>query len=327
MTAPDFGDSSVLLLDHQANVRQLIWSALKQIGFGHVRDCASLAELESRLAEEMPDLVIVDLDRQLTEVCARIVDMRHRLLGANPFVVIAATTWQPSESAVRRALDSGIDDLVAKPVSIRLVHDRIANLVTQRKEFVVTPEYFGPDRRKTMRARAPADEEIPTLAVPNSLRFKALGDRSALVSAATIEAALHDLDLQKLLRLCKRIDAVAQRCLARRAQGRPPSAMDREIDGMSRTALDARRIIARRELFAAAPLGESLSDTIQTLTRRPGTAARDFELLGLLCKALSAVVRGDGAALGVATGEIEAAHARAATTYRAAPRHAGVGSA
>jgi DNA-binding response OmpR family regulator len=169
MTVPNFVDSSVLVLDHQAHIRQLMWSALKQIGFGHLRDVENIPELERALDHQTPDLVILDLDQNPAQVCSRIVDLRQRALGVNPFVVIAGTTWSPDEDAVRRALDSGIDDLVAKPLSVTLVHERIMNQVDHRKEFVITPEYFGPDRRIASRSATPAELEIPTRPVSDGL--------------------------------------------------------------------------------------------------------------------------------------------------------------
>jgi hypothetical protein len=131
-----------------------------------------------------------------------------------------------------------------------------------------------------------------------------------MVSDDSIEQALHDLDVQKLLRLCRRIETIAERCFARCKSGRPPGDIDREITELSAAAEETQRIIVERALKIAAPLGLSLTETIGSLGRRLSSLPRDFEIIGLLSLALSATVRGDAKALTVATGKIEAARAR-----------------
>jgi len=69
-----------------------------------------------------------------------------------------------------------------KPLSPAQVFDRIRVLINNRKPFVVTSDYIGPDRRKD----AARGSEIPTIDVPNTLRSKVKGE--SLDSADIVRA-------------------------------------------------------------------------------------------------------------------------------------------
>jgi DNA-binding response OmpR family regulator len=62
-------------------------------------------------------------------------------------VVIVALTKRPALEVVRAALAAGSDDMVVKPVTARALRERVVNQIENRKEFIATDDYVGPDRR------------------------------------------------------------------------------------------------------------------------------------------------------------------------------------
>jgi DNA-binding response OmpR family regulator len=286
----DFSKSGVVLIDQQLNVRRLMWSALKQIGFEDVRDCNTLEEALEFLAVSTPDLLIVDLDIDHKEVCARISDIRNQVIGHNPFVVIIATTWNPSEDAIRRVLNAGADDIVNKPISMQLLLNRVSNLIRNRKDFIVTTSYVGPDRRSRDRVRAEESEgvAIETMPVPNSLRHKATGDARAAVDPETIRQAAEALTSQKLRHLTNGIvelaDSLERATQARRGGRRSKRAFD-ELTGL---VCQVTEFVEDRDLRIVSQLSRSMRDVMSTILDSADPEPQKFEILRLHSQAIAA---------------------------------------
>ena len=80
-------------------------------------------------------------------ICDIVRRVRHRAVGNDPFMVILLTTWDLNADAVRAVLNSGADDLLARPYTIGQLQQRLTAAVSGRKPFVVTADYVGPSRR------------------------------------------------------------------------------------------------------------------------------------------------------------------------------------
>ena len=73
------------------------------------------------------------------EVCKRL-----RAASDVPILMLTAHT---ETSRVTAARDAGVSGFVRKPISARLLFDRISNVLTDTRMFVSTVGFFGPDRR------------------------------------------------------------------------------------------------------------------------------------------------------------------------------------
>lgn len=69
----------------------------------------------------------------------------------DPFTPIIAVLSEASPGTVRRGVDSGADDLLIHPWSEGYLDQRLQNIIHNRKPFVVTSDYVGPDRRSVRR--------------------------------------------------------------------------------------------------------------------------------------------------------------------------------
>ena len=88
------------------------------------------------------------------DACGKfIAAIRHSEIGANPFIPVIATTWDPTPELVRKIIDSGADDLVVKPISVGHLLERVQSLVYKRKPFVVLT--FWPRREALAPTAAP----------------------------------------------------------------------------------------------------------------------------------------------------------------------------
>ena len=68
-------------------------------------------------------------------------------LGINTFVGFIITVWQPSEAVIKRVVNCGVADIIARPLSTKKLMERINVVAYKRKPFVLTGSYIGKDRR------------------------------------------------------------------------------------------------------------------------------------------------------------------------------------
>jgi DNA-binding response OmpR family regulator len=164
----------ILMGEGNMAVRVALKSLLQAEGFSGIVDVPDIKTLRAMLEEkrEPPDVVVLDADLEGEDPCGLVRAIRHGRLGRNPFVTVIMTTSIASGDRVRAIVESGADGLLVKPLSPAAVMERLAGLVRQRKPFIVTSAYIGPDRRKDP-GRGPSS--IPLFDVPNTLRTKAEG--------------------------------------------------------------------------------------------------------------------------------------------------------
>ena len=157
----------ILFGEPQGGLRQAIRTALHREGYKRVVDFERIEGIRDSVRRGLPDVVILDarMEGDGQEVATFLKGMRFNRVGGNPFVNVIVTLWDPNQNLVRAMVDAGCDDMLAKPLSPGQIIDRMNVLATNRKPFVVTSEYIGPDRRKDV-ARG---SEIPQIEVPNTL--------------------------------------------------------------------------------------------------------------------------------------------------------------
>ncbi|HEY0267556.1 MAG TPA: response regulator, partial [Rhizomicrobium sp.] len=66
----------------------------------------------------------------------------------NPFVPVIMLTGYTSLDHVRQARDGGVNEFIAKPVSVKTMMSRMVSVIEHPRPFVRTGGYFGPCRRR-----------------------------------------------------------------------------------------------------------------------------------------------------------------------------------
>ncbi len=201
MQTPQYADATVMLLDRQQAVRKQTRSVLNVLGFKTFLEFGDFAAARQGLNNQRVELVTLELNAEDFGSLSLINDIRDNTLGLDPFVPILLTTWDAKLKALRPVIGSGADDIILYPFSTTQMGQRIDALVRHRKPFVVSEDYFGPDRRK-----AAALENDPTsIVVPNALQAHVQGRRDAAPNSARIEETLAELRRLKLRNVARRI--------------------------------------------------------------------------------------------------------------------------
>ncbi len=192
----DFRSVAAVIVDREVNTRRLLRGILARLGVDKILDFASAADAPAALIAIQPDLLFIDADAPDPEGLKFVQGLRHAQAPLNPFIGVIATTWQPTQPLLLRFNATGADDMMVKPFSAKQVQDRLVNLIEARKNFVVTADYIGPDRRRQPREGI----QIPLFEVPNTLRLKASGQFDRNRTAEAIADSLEAINIQKVVR-------------------------------------------------------------------------------------------------------------------------------
>ena len=163
-------NARIILADSDAYMRQSLLHALTHEGYRDIRSVSRLTLLVDLLRGSMPDLLIMDIDMADGDAIELVRDIRNGKIGRNPFLPIILMSWDSDRPLIRRVVDSGADMLVAKPLAPVQLLERMDFIVRQRNPFIVTADYFGPDRRMDN-----SSGEIERYMVPNTLKDKIEG--------------------------------------------------------------------------------------------------------------------------------------------------------
>ena len=149
---------TVLVVDDNRFIRELLTSVLKTLGVGKViADVDGAAAIERlKLSLEDPvragigtvDLIISDC--VMPQVDGKLF-LRWIRTGPNvpdrfvPFIMISGAA---DREVVEAARDGGVTEFLAKPFASKTIADRLLMLVNSPRHYILAEGYFGPDRRR-----------------------------------------------------------------------------------------------------------------------------------------------------------------------------------
>jgi DNA-binding response OmpR family regulator len=207
----NFEQVKVLLGEVDRNARDGLKSALFHRGFRSIAVADKVSTIHETTSNDEADLLICSSEYDDGDVHDLIHKIRHHEVGSNPFVLVITLIGEPSKELIRKVIDSGSDDILVKPISSSMLYDRIVKLTRERKRFVVTSDYIGPNRRKKHR---PGTKKIPEIDVPNSLQVLALGDVDTDYLQRDIERCSKIVSELKLERNAVQIDYLVKQILS-----------------------------------------------------------------------------------------------------------------
>ncbi|MCZ6764190.1 MAG: hypothetical protein O7C63_04565 [Alphaproteobacteria bacterium] len=269
----------------------MVKSALLGIGFGFVHDCRTVGRVrDAAVADTKPDIFVLDLDGDKDAVCALIEDVRYSRLGDNPFVIMIGMTRRPEEIVIHHVLDAGTDDIIAKPISAKILSERIAYLSLNRKDFVAAPGYLGPQRAKGVR---PDMEKAARVKVPNSLGVKASGKAPTKIDEIEIKRAANSFTLQRLYGIILPIINLSSDLENSATEHPDGEKFEGEISRIVNLVGEIGSIEMPETVLDLNHLTNSLEKVVDSLAAAPSPSSRQFEIVRLHAQAIAATMRGD----------------------------------
>jgi two-component system, chemotaxis family, chemotaxis protein CheY len=148
MSGYRFERLKVLIVDDNPHMRKIIATILQAFGVTQISDAADGESAWKILAKANPDVVLLDwmMDGMTGIDLAKMI--RTSAASPNPFVPIIMLSGHTSAERVRLARDYGVNEFLAKPVSVNAVMTRLSAVIEYPRPYVRTRKYFGPCRRR-----------------------------------------------------------------------------------------------------------------------------------------------------------------------------------
>lgn len=150
----------LLIVEPSRLIAELIRGVCIEIGFTEVSIARTLSAAETYLETTRPDLVIVNCQIPPVDTgfagrgLSFIKTLRDPRSSGCPMVPIIALGMTPTQRMVTAARDAGSNEFLAVPFTVKGLFDHVWSVVDNPRPFVLTPEYFGPDRRRNDRGPA-----------------------------------------------------------------------------------------------------------------------------------------------------------------------------
>ncbi|MEG3618402.1 response regulator [Magnetovibrio sp. PR-2] len=178
-------------------IRDELEAALGTHGFHSMLSTSRHGAIEEALGATDVDCIICGHTTNPQDTQAFIQDIRHQRIGTNPVVVVFTLISDPQPQSIRQLVDSGCDSILVKEGAVETLVKRLKQITLQRKPFVVTSEYIGPDRRDNQRSFG---EIVPLLKVPNPMYLRAIADEDSETIKTKIASVSQDINLHKIAR-------------------------------------------------------------------------------------------------------------------------------
>lgn len=136
-----------LIVDDHRQMRMLVRSLLRAAGIAQVAEAQSAGEALQLLGQNQFDLMIVDWQMSPLDGITLTQNIRREAQAAISEIPIVMLTAHTERSRVAAARDAGVHGLVRKPISTRLLLERVSAALTDQRKFVRVSRYCGPDRR------------------------------------------------------------------------------------------------------------------------------------------------------------------------------------
>jgi len=148
MSGYRFDRLKILVVDDNAHMRKLVVTILQAFGTIQIFEAESGERAWSLLRDTNPDVIILDWMMEGMSGLDFVKQVRSSAQSPNPFVPIIMLTGHTHIDHVRQARDAGVNEFLAKPVSVKAILTRLIAVIEHPRPFVRTKAYFGPCRRR-----------------------------------------------------------------------------------------------------------------------------------------------------------------------------------
>ena len=138
----------VLVVDDSVHMRKLVTTILQAFGVTQIAEADSADRAWQSLRDSNPDVIVLDWVMEGMSGIELVRLIRGNPQAPNPFVPVIMLTGHTSPDHVREARDAGINEFIAKPVSVKTMMSRLMSVIENPRPFVRTKSYFGPCRRR-----------------------------------------------------------------------------------------------------------------------------------------------------------------------------------
>jgi CheY-like chemotaxis protein len=143
-----FDRLKIMVVDDNVHMRKLVVTIVQAFGATQVAEAVDCDQAWKLLREANPDVIFLDWVMEGMSGLEFAQMIRTSPQTPNPFVPIIMLTGFTRLDHVRQARDAGVNEFLAKPVSVKAILSRLISVIEHPRPFVRTKTYFGPCRRR-----------------------------------------------------------------------------------------------------------------------------------------------------------------------------------
>lgn len=182
--------STVLLIDDNQQALDMLGSVVQGFGVREQIKLSSAVEATKLLEKRAVDLIIIDCADPEMDSYAFVRWLRRETPAPLKFVPVIMVTGHASQAKVQEGRDCGVSFVVVKPITPKVLLQRVVWLANDQREFIECPNYVGPDRR------------VRNFGPPLGQKGRRKGDLSAHIGIAK-EENMDQADIDALLKPMK----------------------------------------------------------------------------------------------------------------------------
>ncbi|HWA69559.1 MAG TPA: response regulator [Rhizomicrobium sp.] len=148
MSGYRFDRLKILVVDDNAHMRKLVTAILQAFGVVQIYEADNGQRAWAVLRESNPDIIVLDWVMEGMSGLELVQMIRTNPATPNPFVPVIMLTGHTSIDHVMQARDAGVNEFIAKPVSVKTMMSRLVAVIEHPRPYVRTNGYFGPCRRR-----------------------------------------------------------------------------------------------------------------------------------------------------------------------------------
>ena len=138
----------ILVVDDNAHMRKLVVTILQAFGVTQILEAESGERAWASLRDSNPDVIVLDWVMEGMSGIELVRMIRSNPQAPNPFVPVIMLSGHTSLDHVRQARDAGVNEFIAKPVSVKTMMSRLVAVIEHPRPYVRTGVFFGPCRRR-----------------------------------------------------------------------------------------------------------------------------------------------------------------------------------
>ncbi len=168
----------ILVVEDIQPMRELMIELLNNLGVGQVSATSDGEAGYEAYLRKKPDIIMADWNMPKLTGLELVQRIRKDKSSPNRVIPFIMVTGFCAKDRIQLARDNGVTELLIKPFSANDVALRIAHIIKNPRDFIICPDFVGPDRRRKEDENFSGDHERtrepPKMIKPNhDLRVKA----------------------------------------------------------------------------------------------------------------------------------------------------------
>lgn len=144
----DFRKLSILIVEDNLHMRQLIAQVLRAMGVVDVYQADGATRALAMVRQNKPDVIITDWLMEPMDGLELTRAIRNDPNSPARLAPIILMTGYSAHTRVTQARDIGVTEFLVKPFTAEALAKRIAHVINMPRDFIAAPKYSGPDRRR-----------------------------------------------------------------------------------------------------------------------------------------------------------------------------------